>query len=493
MSRIKKAAAERLSELRVAIKDGKAGAWIYTMLILILFALPTVLMPFASKGSAPQLPSLVTEQENKALNTAFPEEFDEYFSENFALRDEMITADALLQYGVFRQSSSDKVVAGRNGWLYFAETTDDYTGESALSDRGIFCMQKTLELMNEYLEQNGITMVYVVAPNKNSIYPEYMPRSILASSQPSNLERLSKRMTESEYYVDVQSVLREYKKNSKADIYHKTDSHWNNIGAMKVYEAIESNIAARSKGFVPMGYSHDVKGSVPFDGDLSAMLFPSFTVPDVRYDMGIAKEYTTERPLTDPMAQEIITASESQNGSAICYRDSFFNALIDPIANAFSKTCMTRAVPYDLTGAVEYDIAIIEIAERNMHTLLESTPIMPAPSRSIAKTVEESGAVQQCSVTRTQNGYVIEGSVGEWTDVDTDECIYVELQSADGSSLFEAFPTVQGEASAEYGFSLLIASEQVPQSVTAAYLHIGNAEKTRRAKLVSVNNSVIIN
>ena len=154
------------------------------------------------------LPDLYTAEEDRIdPNLNYTAELGEYYSDNFGFRQELVTAHSWLNETVFGRSSNEKTVVGKRGWYYLSETIDDYTGVSALSDRGIYRLQKTLDLMNEFSEEGNITFVFFVVPNKNSIYPEYMPDSIMASEKPSNLDRLNKAMRARLYFLDVKSVL----------------------------------------------------------------------------------------------------------------------------------------------------------------------------------------------------------------------------------------------------------------------------------------------
>ena len=173
------------------------------------------------------LPDLYTAEEDRIdPNLNYTAELGEYYSDNFGFRQELVTAHSWLNETVFGRSSNEKTVVGKRGWYYLSETIDDYTGVSALSDRGIYRLQKTLDLMNEF-----------VVPNKLSIYPEYMPDSIMASEKPSNLDRLNKAMRARLYFLDVKSVLVKSAKDRTRYIYLKNDSHWNNIGALAAYNA----------------------------------------------------------------------------------------------------------------------------------------------------------------------------------------------------------------------------------------------------------------
>ena len=248
------------------------------------------------------LPDLYTAEEDRIdPNLNYTAELGEYYSDNFGFRQELVTAHSWLNETVFGRSSNEKTVVGKRGWYYLSETIDDYTGVSALSDRGIYRLQKTLDLMNEFSEEGNITFVFFVVPNKNSIYPEYMPDSIMASEKPSNLDRLNKAMRARLYFLDVKSVLVKSAKDRTRYIYLKNDSHWNNIGALAAYNALQENLNLRIEkyDYMPIDESKLYISQTEISGDLTTMLYPSLTKTDIQYELGLPKNFSSNKPLRD--------------------------------------------------------------------------------------------------------------------------------------------------------------------------------------------------
>ncbi|MBE6753130.1 MAG: hypothetical protein E7559_02050 [Ruminococcaceae bacterium] len=462
---------------------------VYVVIIFFLFAVPGLLTLFMrSSGSGPQRPSLIVATESKnELNLEFPSEFDDYFSSNFGLRSQFVTADAKLHDALLHHSSNDQVLVGKEDWLYFTETTDDYTGESAMDDRDIFRMARTIELMNEYTRQYGITMVFFAAPNKNSVYPEFMPGTVLASKEKSNLDRLSERLRGCNAYIDMKSAMLDYKENCTVDIYHKEDSHWNNLGALRGFDMIQANLNSRIAGFDYISYEDELQvEETVWSGDLAYMLFPTSAPSDVQYDLGIAKRYSSEKPMTDNMATEISTVCSGRYYSAICYRDSFFNALIHPVANAFYRTRFTRTLPYDLNASVEgeYNVAIIELVERNLYLLLQNAPVASAPRREMPQLSSETIAAKQlCTIKNHEDKVVINGTLGSWADVQEEDLVFIELRGETGRYFFEAFPIAEDSPYEDNGFSAIISKLALPDDTYSAYVHYGNTQRTTCARL----------
>lgn len=119
-----------------------------------------------------EFPELKKENE---INTRWLPEAGEYFQEHFAFRNELVTANALLNGKIFGVSTADGVIQGTDNWLYYKDSVEDYLGEELLSERSLFNIAHTLAMMQETLNEKGVQFLFTVAPNKNSLYGENMP------------------------------------------------------------------------------------------------------------------------------------------------------------------------------------------------------------------------------------------------------------------------------------------------------------------------------
>ena len=477
----------------------KLCAAAYILLITAACTLPFAGMIFGWGAKSTEnrtmtgMPDLYTAAEDKIdPNLNYTSELAEYYSDNFGFRQELVTANSWLNETVFGRSSNEKTTVGREGWYYLSETLDDYTGVSAFSYRGIYRLKKTLDLMNEFSEQGNITFVFFVAPNKNSIYPEYMPWSIRASSSPSNLDRLSEAMRGSPYYLNTKSVLQKSAEDRSRYIYLKNDSHWNNIGALAAYNALQSNLNSRIKkyDFLPIDESKLYISQNEISGDLTMMLYPSMNKTDVQYDLGIPKNFSSTKPLTNMMDSEINTTCQGRYYNIICYRDSFFNAFIPINSTAFAKARYTRTSktsPYDLNAAKmgDYNIAVVEIAERNLPNVLYTAPIMDAPTVKSPKVTRRRYAQQKCSFVDDGESFIFNGEIGDWAELDTESNIYIELRdSRDKSHYYEAFPIRSGDSYADNGFSAHISKYNLKNDQYNIFIHVGNQELSRYTELI---------
>lgn len=397
----------------------------------------------AEKRELASCPSFFTE---KGINKDFTDEFDAYFTDNFAFRTDFITAYAKLYDAVFAQSISDQVVIGKEGWLFFTPEVNDYTNTAVLSDGEVYRICRTLAIMREYAARNGAEFIFTIAPNKSSIYGEYMPDSYIQVGEENSYDVLSAELATRDFpFVDLRAVLRNG--SEEADLYHKKDTHWNNLGALLGYVAILDAVSEAVPDFTFDTYEEITPVAAnTWSGDLECMLFPTQVLLDTQYDLGMQENYRSRRPIKSPEEIKITTYCDSGEKNAVMYRDSFANALIPMMSNAFSTITYSRAIPYDFSLVTEEtDVVIFEIVERNLRNILLQAPKMPAYEVDLSGqslTCDEMDIVAVKSVDGT---YVDLAGIAQPSDYDsnTNYDTYIRLVSDDATYTFVSFPILE--------------------------------------------------
>ncbi len=92
------------------------------------------------------------------------------------------------------------------------------------------------------LIKNGIVYFVVIAPNKHSIYPEYLPEDLRPTNNPLRIDQLLAALKERNItnIIDSRSLLKSAKKEQQ--LYYKTDTHWNSVAGYLVPEFIASKL-----------------------------------------------------------------------------------------------------------------------------------------------------------------------------------------------------------------------------------------------------------
>lgn len=399
---------------------------LYAAAFIGICLVPAVTAPFlgadgaSEKRKLAEMPKL--KNKDGGVNTEFFSEFESYFSEHFGLRSELVTLDGRLRSEVVKSSANEDVIIGRDGWLFYGDTADDFMNINTLSDRAIYNICNNLSMLNEYCKENNAQFLFTVAPNKNSIYSEYMPYNYIETDNPGNLEKFtaihdeemqkwmklaasSQMISEEEWdkldyftYIDLKKALLEKKSETFVPIYHKTDTHWNNLGALAARDVLLS-VSDTPVSFSDCGWS--VKND--WSGDLAEMLYPSDVPADSQYysSCDFTYQYAGRFKGFDDIL--IKTSCEGRNGKLLMYRDSFGEAIIPFMAESFESAEFSRTVPYRTDSIAEgnADTVILEIVERNLGNLQKYAPVMPAPEcRAVLKnsmSLSFDGGYRKCS------------------------------------------------------------------------------------------------
>src|SRR6185503_7645053 len=85
-----------------------------------------------------------------------------------------------------------KVIVGQNGWLIYTGEGDiqDYQKVEQFTKKELAQFRKNLDALSAAYAKKGITLLVVVVPNKNTIYPERVPAQVRVIGIESRLEQL---------------------------------------------------------------------------------------------------------------------------------------------------------------------------------------------------------------------------------------------------------------------------------------------------------------
>ncbi len=425
---------------------------IYIALFLMICLIPSSGLPFSgveeSSENREAAPSPELVQEGK-LNPYFLSDAGKWFEDHFAFRNEWVTAYALLAGKGFGVSAQERVITGKDGWLFYKDSLADFQGTEQMTDRQLFDTAHSLAMVQEYVNSQGADFLFAAAPNKNSLYGEYMPYYYQPfRRQQGNMERFMDYLEEEQVnYVDLYEVL----KNQERIVYHKRDSHWNNEGAAAAADAVLAKL-----GKEHVSYSdRDCEVRRDFIGDLDTMLYPAAAALEEEIYYEPMPQYTYRGEVKSNFDPKIHTSSKGQ-GSLVMYRDSFGNALLPFFAEAFENAYFSRALPYYLPDVEQEraDTVVIERAERFLPDMAKEAPYMEAPEikkalQSDPIPIEDLEIAAQGAMTKI-TGRVPEEALTERSR------IYIMVN---GDVCYEAFPI--SRADGREGFSMLLASERL--------------------------------
>lgn len=262
----------------------------------------------------------------------------------------------------------DTTIIGRYNWLFYTETLADYQGGNIIEDYAGH-VQSLINLKN-LCDELGKELYFIILPNKNSVYPEYMP-TLSRVADKRRVEYL-KEYIDANTDVILQYPLKEmYANKPYHQLYFRYDTHWSpygfQIGVNSLYSAM---------GMDTIDYEdYEITPVEKYTGDLAILAgmdissYPSDEEGVISYKPEIACEETEDKRYLE-------TNSESDNKKNIVMMgDSFRFGFSFFLSKDFSHMLMFDRV---LKGnesvenqIKEADVIVIELVERNEFLLHE--------------------------------------------------------------------------------------------------------------------------
>lgn len=175
----------------------------------------------------------------------FPE-MEQYLNDHFGFREWMIYRYQREVRKRFDQASNvTEVIKGVDNWSFFTgnDMLEDFTGRNLLSDGDLNEWVQSYREKKKWLEDKGIRYLFVVAPNKMSIYSKYVGAPWVDNQGMGRLTQIIKKQlsdTDNSTLLDLTPFLR--KMNHLDTLYFKSDTHWTSYGAFLAYQAIADKI-----------------------------------------------------------------------------------------------------------------------------------------------------------------------------------------------------------------------------------------------------------
>jgi alginate O-acetyltransferase complex protein AlgJ len=300
---------------------------------------------------------------------------ESYFNDHFGCRNQLIRWHNELQLAL--SSGRSDVMLGKDGWLYFDENHMDlvgnYQGIVQFSPEELLQLKNIQQARRDWLAQRGIQYLYVIAPDKQSIYPEYLPSWLKPVRHHTKFDQFVEymRANSSVTVLDLRPALRDARQISPT--YYKTDSHWNSFGgfvaSQEILKCLPPNFS--QSGLTSLD-SFELKKEKFTGGDLTILLGGVYAEEDTF----VLAPKPSLPPLvktlenSDFIASTCYTTNSTAAGTCIVFRDSFGPALMPFLGYHFKTVGYFWAPGGFDTNTVQTskpDVVISEIVERHFN------------------------------------------------------------------------------------------------------------------------------
>ncbi|MGD8521389.1 MAG: sialate O-acetylesterase [Desulfobacterales bacterium] len=288
------------------------------------------------------------------LDNQYYKAFDQYYNDSFSLRGPLVFAKRWVDFHVFRMTDVPEVHVGTEGWLYSRGSIEDLHKEACGNRADVELMALKLYTLEKVIEATGRRFFFTVAPNKSTIYPEfvgYLPQSNACNHSRYDLLLDAISALRLKNFVKIDQLLSNAKA-SHALLYDKTGAYWNGLGAMVVAGALQREIVEDPQEEVILDY------------------MPMATVdPDDlnRQLMGF------KSPAGDKSFRYYAGTGRLSHPVGIVYGDNFIQKLLPYLRQMFNRIDVIRThhVPSRQHGEdlSRYEVIFLQIAESKLDFL----------------------------------------------------------------------------------------------------------------------------
>ncbi len=287
---------------------------------------------------------------------SYPKNFEQYFNDNYGFRKTLINFNNHLMDRIFDESPDVRAMEGKDSWFYFDNHGSilDAQGKAVLDDEMVDRAVKSFYRNWQNMQKENIDYLLIIAADKASIYPEFLPDYIHYSEKNHRIDKFldALRAKYPDFPVlDLRPILKNAK--NKEIVYQKTDTHWNKRGSHYAYVEMMKILAKKDPRFRPHLRSEFFdKADEYIKGDISDIMGNENT--NLNYDL--APKFKVSIQEIKPSLAEIkqfhkpiFFENNNKNLPVIfVYKDSYFADLMGYVSEHFSHSYYINEFPCDV-------------------------------------------------------------------------------------------------------------------------------------------------
>ena len=317
-----------------------------------------------------------------SINFNFGNDFDNWFSDRFFLRNYITESFSKLKILSNKQYKNSFGLKGKDNWLFYANDNSErnYLNLDKFSEKELHSVVDYIVSIDKYCKKRNKKFVFVICPDKNKIYGEYYPDYYIKNI-PDSQSRANQLVSAlKKKNIDVVYPYNTLHKNKTSDpsklLYWKNDTHWSKYGA---YLAYKEDIA-KHLGVVPVKVSFDTTET--HSGDISNHMpikyndDTQYINPDVIQPTAICSKHTNKKHNKNRNREDVICINKNKvNKNVLFYRDSFSGNLIPYVSENFNNSEFYWTPKVDTKEIDKANIVVLEKVERCLREFINLTPL----------------------------------------------------------------------------------------------------------------------
>ncbi|WP_165073633.1 alginate O-acetyltransferase AlgX-related protein [Paludisphaera rhizosphaerae] len=351
--------------------------------------------------------------------SAYVQEFRSFFEDQFAGRPSLVSMNSRARVWGLGVSTNPQVVLGKHGSLFYAGDpvvpTYDLGHEVVkqrrmrpLTDARVQAMHKFLLSRKAWAESLGAKFIFVVAPDKTTVYSEFTPDWMAPLDNPSVTDQFLDYLTAKGdvEFIDMRPALLRAKNAPEHEgkpLYYRDDTHWNARGAFVGYGAVTDRLQEVFPSIRALQMTDLDTVKIQRPGDLTMMLKLDPWVRERVYHVKLRQPKAKTVPFpydTTPVPSrrglpKMYQTDDASLPKALVFHDSYMEALMDFLAEDFRTSVFIwdhHVIPKTI-GDYKPDVVLYEFVERNVpYMIFNIDKLTPRLDRVVVAEDKEAAA-----------------------------------------------------------------------------------------------------
>lgn len=288
-------------------------------------------------------------------------------------------SEKLVDESFFPEVIKNHMILGKDNWIFYEgeNSLKYYKGTNIMSKKKMAGILERMVVLQTLCNEKGKTLIFMVYPNREQVYPEYMP-TYYDLPQKKRLDVFSDYIKKNSTITFLYPI--EELKAGKVyyDTYYKYDPHWNTVGSYIGEQALIEKLGIKKTDI-------SLLNATKVDGVITGCLnFAKLKKSNYPADFEYLLDYRPEVTITsesgrrkmqengyDPVIK--ISSSAADNRKFVMIGDSFSINLAYYIYKDFSdSTIIHRSyIDWDTQDIKDADILVLSVVERYDDHLIE--------------------------------------------------------------------------------------------------------------------------
>jgi alginate O-acetyltransferase complex protein AlgJ len=319
--------------------------------------------------------------------SALPRALERYYDDFVRGRASLVRTQRVLRWELFGLTPVDsQTIRGVDDAIFFVgnDALEQHRGRRPWSEEQLAQACRVFAARRAALASRGIPYLFVVAPDKMSIFPELLPTWALPLAERTPLDQLLEALAAhglADVVLDLRPVF-QVAKGGPYPLYHHRGTHWTSYGSYLAYRAIAERL--RGAAWPPTGRGAEVLELAPEALSLTTTTSDSWgeqwlleeelvhattriELPELEESM-LARSWWPQMVGQRATPDHLYRTQRREGSCALVFHDSFWDELRPFFTNHFATTAACATYGYDprLVDALGPQLVVQICVERNL-------------------------------------------------------------------------------------------------------------------------------